>query len=277
MANEDQPIQSSPPTPAGFRISEGPVVRHVSSELGLPPGLPELPKAYGAPLLFAIPRDPRTLFTYWNVDWSELFSEGEPIDRQVYLRIRTSAGADESETAIEPMLGSYYAEVVQPGGEYQTELGYYDGAGNWSAIATSEMVTMPPEDASENVQLDLATVPYHLSFQRLVELFRISNGNALSAIVSRLQARALTESEREMFSPQEWEVFRAMDLSVHQMKAARDQFSQDNGALRKKTEAVLGFGGTSPGGGFGESSSGFGGGSWAGSSPGCFEPERLSN
>ena len=258
MANENQSSESAAPGRSGFRISEGPVVRHGSSELGRPLGLPELPKTYGAPLLFAIPRDPRTLFTYWNVDWSDLFSEREPMDRQVYLRVRTGDGSDESEAAIEPMLGSYYAEVVQPGGEYQTELGYYDGSGNWLPIATSDTVKMPPENVSENVELDLATVPFHLSFQRLVDIFRISNGNALSPILSRLQARALTDAEREMFSPQEWEVFRAMDLSVEQMKAARGQFGQDKGALRKKAEAVLGFGATSPTSGFGGSSWGIG-------------------
>lgn len=268
MANEDQTNQSAAPVRSGFRISEGPVVRNVSAELGLPPSLAELPRVYGAPLLFAIARDPRTLFTYWNVDWSALFSEGEPTDRQVYLRIRPSDGADESEATIEPMLGSHYAQVLQPGGEYQTELGYYGPEGNWVPIATSEKVTMPPEDASEKVELDLATVPFHLSFQRLVDLFRISNGNALSAIMARLQARALSETERGMFSPEEWEVFRAMNVSVDEMKAGRDQFSQDNGALRKKTEAVLGFGATSPSGGFGQSSNAFDSSSWGGSSPG---------
>ena len=140
--------------------------------------------------------------------------------------------------------------------------------GNWVAIATSEKVTMPPEDASEKVELDLATVPFHLSFQRLVDLFRISNGNALSAIMARLQARALSETERGMFSPEEWEVFRAMNVSVDEMKAGRDQFSQDNGALRKKTEAVLGFGATSPSGGFGQAVMRLARASWGGSSPG---------
>jgi hypothetical protein len=120
--------------------------------------------------------------------------------------------------------------------------------------------------------VDLATVPFHLSFQRLVDLFRISNGNALSAIVARLQARALSDTEREMFSPEEWEVFRAMNVSVDQMKAGRDQFSEDKGALRKKAEAVLGFGATSPTGGFGQSSDTFGSSSWGGSSPGGSSP-----
>ena len=258
MANEDQPRESSIPGRSGFRISEGPVVRHISTELGLPPGLPELPRVSGAPLLFAIPRDPRTLFTYWNVDWSDLFSEKEPIDRQVYLRIRRGDGSDESDVAVEPMLGSYYADVVQPGAEYQTELGFYDGGGNWSPIASSEMVTMPPEDVSENMELDLATVPFHLSFQRLVDLFRVSNGNALGAILARLQARALTNSERGLLSPEEWEVIRAMNVSVDEMKTAREKFAQDKSALRKKTEAVLGFGATSPARGFGGSSWGFG-------------------
>ena len=157
------------------------------------------------------------------------------------------------------MLGSYYAPVSRPGGSYQTELGYYGESGSWSAVVTSEAVTMPAETASENGQLDLATVPYHLSFQRLIDLFRTSNGNALTSILGRLQMRSVTPADHDLLSPAEWELFRAMEFSVSDLETAREPFEKQSDALRKKTEAVLGFGATSP-------SHAFGGSSW-GSSP----------
>jgi hypothetical protein len=243
---------------SGFHISDGPVVRRRAAEFGVPEELADLPRVYGPPLLFSIPRDPRTLFTYWNVDWSEIFSKGEPADRQVYLRIRKSDGTDESEAVVEPMMGSYYAGVAQPRGTYQTELGFYDAAGGWSAVATAEPVTMPPDSASENVELDLATVPFHLSFQRLIDLFRSSNGNAIGAILARLQRRALTDNESDLLTAEELEIFRAMNVSVADLQAAREPFEKDDERLRRKTEAVLGFGATSPGRGFGGGESSWG-------------------
>jgi hypothetical protein len=255
MAADDEISERGSVSDAGgFRISEGPMARRWGTETGFPDELAELPRIYGPPLLFAIPRDPRTLFTYWNVDWSDIFSKGEPVDRQVYLRVRKSDGTDESEAVVEPMLGSYYAGVAEPRGTYQAELGFYDAAGGWSAVATAEPVTMPPENASENSELDLATIPFHLSFQRLIDLFRASNGNAIGAILARLQRRIVTEEERDLLTPEEWEVFRALDVSVSELDAARQPFQEDDERLRRKTEAVLGFGATSPGRGLGESS-----------------------
>jgi hypothetical protein len=262
MATPDQTNGRRASEDPGFRISEGLVVGRRVPDVNPGSEFGELPRIYGAPLLFAIPRDPRTLFAYWNVDWSDIFSRGEPIDRQVYLRVKRSDGTDESEAIVEPMLGSYYAGVTQPRGSYLTELGYYDAAGGWSVVATSETVTMPPDSASENTEVDLATVPFHLSFQRLVDLFRASNGNALSAILGRLQRRAVSDSDRDLLTPEELEVFRAMDVSLADIETARQQFGKDDERLRKKTEAVLGFGATSPGRGFGGGES-----SW-GSSPG---------
>jgi hypothetical protein len=115
---------------------------------------------------------------------------------------------------------------------------------------------MPPEGASENLDLHLATLPFHLSFQRLVDLFRASRGDALATILSRLQSRALTPEERALLTPEEWEILKAMDCSVAELETARRDFAprEDDSLLRKRSEAILGFGGTSPSGGFGGSS-----------------------
>jgi len=260
MTREKNKNNDAPQSDAqsGFRISAGPVVRLVSGgerrfELD---DVVELPLVYGPPMLFAIARDPRTIFTYWNIDWPSIFAKTAPIDRQVHLRVRRSDGVEETSAAAEPMAGNCYLTISQPRGAYRVEIGYYRPEGVWNAVATSDEVSMPPQSVAQSVDVDLATIPFHLSFQRLIDLFRASNSGALTEIISRLQKRAVTDEDRARLTAEEWEILRAMNLSLNEVDAARRAFMEraTNEALRKRAEAVLGFGSTSPARGFGESS-----------------------
>src|SRR5690242_10686711 len=111
----------------GFRISGGPVI---SNRAAVAPvsDQGQLPTSYGAPILFAIPRDPRTIFTYWNINWTDAFARNAPADRRVYLRLKRGDGSDEVEESVEPMLGTHFLLVAQPKGAYQVELGFYHPA-----------------------------------------------------------------------------------------------------------------------------------------------------
>lgn len=245
--------------PKGYRISNGPVVRLARTESKLPADLAdavELPRVYGDPLLFAIARDPRTLFVYWNVDWSTIFESTAPVDRQVHLRVYGPDGSEEMTQAVEPMAGNCYLNVAEPCEKYQVELGYYQPAEAWHVVAISERVIMPKERIAGSDEVDVATIPFHLSFQRLIDLFPRSNANALTEVVSRLQDRALSDEERELLTDEEWEILRAMNLSVEQIEAARKAFGdRRNGpALRRRAETLLGVGPSSPSRGFNETS-----------------------
>src|SRR5437588_1558129 len=233
--------------PKGYRISNGPVVRLARTESKLPADLAdaiELPRVYGKPLLFAIARDPRTLFVYWNVDWSAIFENTAPVDRQVHLRVRRTDGSEETPVAVEPMAGNSYLTVSEPRETYRVEIGYYHPAAVWNSVATSEEIKMPSERVTENVDVDLATIPFHLSFQRLIDSFRASNGGGIAEVVARLQKRVVTDEERALLTPEELEIFRAMDLSVDEIGSAhRAFFSADAKELRKRAETLLGFSG----------------------------------
>jgi hypothetical protein len=161
---------------------------------------------------------------------------------------------EESESLIEPMLGSYYALVAQPRGTYRVEIGYYQPAHEWRSIATSDEAVMPAESVSEKVDVDVVTVPYHLSFQRIVDLFRSSNDGALTESIAQLQERA--SDDEESLTAEEREILRAMNISLSDVSAARRAYldSDSRETLRKKLEAILGFGSSSPAGGFGGSS-----------------------
>src|SRR5690348_10892350 len=115
---EEKETNSTQSEPRGeYRISNGPVVRFARSDPKFPSDIPhvELPRVYGAPFLFAIARDPKTLFVYWNIDWSSVFENTAPIDRQVHLRVQRGDGSEEPPVAVEPMAGNSYLNVSEPG------------------------------------------------------------------------------------------------------------------------------------------------------------------
>jgi len=115
---------------------------------------------------------------------------------------------------------------------------------------------MPRDDFVDEKDADFATIPFHLSFQRLIDLFRASSTDALTEIIARLQKRALSDEDGEMLSPEEREILRAMDISIDDLGAARRAFMDRaaNKKLRQRTEAILGFESSSPMNGFGGSS-----------------------
>jgi hypothetical protein len=154
------------------------------------------------------------------------------------------------------MAGNSYLTISEPRGTFRVEIGYYQPKDEWNSVATSEGITIPPDRVSENFGVDVATIPFHLSFQRLIDLFRASNGDALAEIVARLQKRAVSDEDRALLSEEDWEILRAMDLSLNEMIDARLPFATpaNEPALRKRAESILGFGASSPSRAFGESS-----------------------
>src|SRR6266487_5326981 len=242
----------------GFRISNGPVAPQDSEEgrnvrefdnVGLP-------RVHGAPMLFAIARDPCTIFTCWSIDWPTIFAKTVPVDRQVHLRVYRADAVEENSVAVEPMAGYCYIIIPRPSGSYHAEIGYYQPADVWHSVAVSDEVRMPPDRLAAPADFDLATIPFHLRFQRLLDLFGAANSDALTEIVSRLQKRAVTDDERDLLSPKEWETLRAMNVSLEEIRLARATFNgpANAAALRRRAEEIFEFGSSSPASGFGASS-----------------------
>ncbi len=208
--------------------------------------LGELPRSYGRPVLFGIARDPHTLFAYWEIDWPSVFGNKPPVDRKVYLRVLSADGSEQVKVAVEPFAGNHCIAVSQARSNYQIELGYSEPAEVWNSVATSDAIATPPDDISEDASIDVATVPFHLNFQRMVDTFRASryDGDALVEIVGRLQERAddpaeidLTDSDRELL--------RAIDCTLSEagsLERARLRKSDDPFATRRRIESILGFG-----------------------------------
>ena len=215
------------------------------------------PRVYDRPILFAIAQDQHTIFVSWNIDWRCVFEKAMPADRQVYLRVIDNDGLEQKRVAVEPMLGSFYAPVSQPRATYRVELGYYTSRRRWKSVAISEPVAMPADAPSENTQVDVATVPFHISFQKLVDLLNLTNGDPLVTALSRLEDRIVAFAERDVdLAPADREILRALNMSIDDLRGGRVSFAErpNESQLGKRAEAILALGATNPTSGFGASS-----------------------
>lgn len=232
----------------GFQISREPVVSLAADNRPKDSGNSiALPRAYGPPVLFAIARDSRCIFAGWNIEWLSVFEKAMPVDRQVHLRVYRADGLEEKSVAVEAMAGMHYVRTSEPHGSYRVEIGYYQPAEVWHSVAMSNEIVMPPHGITETADVDLVTIPFHLSFQHLVDLFEPANDNELATVISQFQKRALSSEERTRQSPDEKRILRKLDVSPSDIEAARRAFEEANSEkLARRTGALLGFGPSSP-------------------------------
>jgi hypothetical protein len=152
--------------------------------------LGSLPASYGEETLFLVARDPRWLFCYWDFDGSR-YSAGNMRYgyAQFFLKILRADGGQETLVEINPAARNWYVPVHQPDCDYTAELGYFDSEGAWRRVANSGAAHTPPDSlAPETETVDFATVPAHLTFERLLDLVqeRMAEGETLLAALARV-------------------------------------------------------------------------------------------
>lgn len=216
----------------------------------------DLPRSYGTQTLWLMPRDPHSLFAYWDIDWDAAFRDEVPKNRKVYLRVLNVDGAEQAKIEVEPMAGTGYVTVPEADESYLGEIGYYQAAGNWISVASSAAVESPPDQiAGAGEAADFATVPFHLSFQRMLDQIRVAKheSRSLTSMLADLRARASPE-QSETFTPDEHEFVRAMNAASATPRHLPDNTGTPDLWVGQNLERVLGFGATSPASGFGGSS-----------------------
>ncbi len=201
---------TSEPFPAGgrgFEISDQPVVESHRTEIN---SVALAPGGFGVGLgdtddesLFILARDPRSLFVYRRLDWNKHFSVAEADAMKLQLRVLRDDGSEETTTSFDPSVSFAFVDVTSPGTRYYCELGIYEG-NEWKSLGRSNSAETPAAAMSDDLSADFATLPLHLSFQRLLDIFRTSpaRSETLVEAVSEMQtkARALQAS----MSPLDW-------------------------------------------------------------------------
>ncbi len=216
-----------------------------------------LPRSYGTETLSLLARDPHTVFAFWDIDWNAAFRGLASNERKVHLRLLDSDGTEQTAIEVEPMAGSCYVTVADADAAYSGEIGYYHPATTWHCLATSALVTTPPDAYAAGEEVDFATVPFHLSFQRIVDLLQVTRQEnaTLTAMLADLCER-VNSAEHANLTSEQRELARAVETARSTADTSARARSADP-RLQRKLERILGVGSSSsPAGGFGGSSRG---------------------
>ena len=210
-----------------------------------------LTRVHGQPFLFAIARDARTIFATWNIDWRSAFGKAMPADRQVHLRVIGGDGIIETRVTVEPMSAIHYLTISRLYDSYRVEIGYFQPFDTWHSFATSDEVEMPPQGSVELADVDLATIPFHLSFQQLANMFGTTNDTSVARLVSEFQKRVLSSDKPNEATRFDTQILRSLNLSVPEIAATERDFEKiDTEKLARRARAMFRFAATSPARGF---------------------------
>ena len=158
--------------------------------------LGELPPTYFEDTLFLVARDPRWLFSYWDFNWAKYpataFRGGV---KQFFLKITTTAGAEAALVEINPEARNWYVAVNSPETAYSAEIGFFDKAGQWQRVVQSGVAVTPADALADDGSADFATVPAHLTFERLLEMVKekMLEGESLIEALARIAGEGRLE------------------------------------------------------------------------------------
>lgn len=149
-----------------------------------------LPETYHHDSLFLTARDPRWLFSYWDLNWSRVPAHEMRDGRQAYyLRIARLSGEIETLVEIHPGARNWYVPVREGGMIYVAELGYFDRRGAWRGLVRSGEAKTPADALAPECEGEaFASVPQGLTFEKLQELVRqhMDEGETLLEAVARI-------------------------------------------------------------------------------------------
>jgi Domain of unknown function (DUF4912) len=250
MSRSNRPIEDSRP----FEVSERPLVPRPRPRVqasGIDDAnLDQLPRSYGHSMLFAIARDPDSLFVYWDIDWSNVFKKRTPHNRKVYVRAYDRHDREITSIEVEPLASNANVPVARPGNSVRVEIGYFDSERTWHSVAVAPSVMMPPDKMGPLSPGDFALVPFHVTFQRLTELFcgTRRSDETLTQALARLEESASDPQRRGSLTSAEEEVYRAMKASIvgREYHPRRPLAPADEKRLQKRLEQIIGVGATSP-------------------------------
>lgn len=135
-------------------------------------GLGELPWSYGDDVLLALPRDPRTLFLYWDHAPGTLAAAFEGLDHpraQLWLFVKGAGW--ERIRVVDFALESrcWYLHDLEPGRVYRTEIHLLDRQGRDRLLPhASNPMTLPPLGPSPVVDDRFVRIPWDLPLPRLL-------------------------------------------------------------------------------------------------------------
>lgn len=118
-----------------------------------------LPAAYFVDEVVLMPKNPTTLYVYWEIrdDTFEKLSENKDIVDNIVIKL-FKGGNEYKKIIRHERIGSHYIGDVDTNQNYEVFIGYEDKYGNFSEVAHSSEAIAPSDKLSNNLDLVWGTV-----------------------------------------------------------------------------------------------------------------------
>ena len=182
VAGDLRKSKATKPTRAGKTVARPRAKKSAGADIDQ---LGELPRSYGDANIFVVAQEPHWLFCYWD------YTLTDGIEGAVFLRHgRAGAERPEAEVPVPAETNSWYVSVRDADADYYVELGHYNG-GHWKTLTRSGTVLTPRDTLAGFGEPVFANMPFHATFQQLVEKLRgeMREGESLAGALGRLQGR----------------------------------------------------------------------------------------
>lgn len=167
-------------------LEDAPTVTQVGEVRPAFEDLGPLPSHYGSQTLYLVARDPHWLFTYWDLIPAADLALTQAVAPPFHLALFSVDGTRESIVKLDGPLRTFYIRAAHANATYYAELGYFSESGAWQPMMRSAPAETPPENLSQEVATDFANVPFHLSFQQLLEIVKGQNAAGVDSLVGAL-------------------------------------------------------------------------------------------
>jgi hypothetical protein len=138
------------------------------------------------------------------------------------------------------MSATHYITISGLHNSYRVEIGYFQVFDTWHSVAMSSEIEMPPQGSVAFADVDLATIPFHLSFQKLANFFGVANDTPVARVVSEFQKRVSSSDKPNEATPSDTGILRGLNLSLPEITAAQRDFKKiDTEKLARHARAML--------------------------------------
>jgi hypothetical protein len=126
-------------------------------------------------------------------------------------------------------------------------IGYFQPFDSWHSVATSNEVKVPPQGSVELDDVDFVTIPFHLSFEQLADLFAVTNEASIARVVSEFEKRLPSRDKPNETTRSDRQILRDLNLSLPEIGTAeRDLKKIDTQKLARRARAMFRVAATSP-------------------------------
>jgi len=128
------------------------------------------------------------------------------------------------------MTAMHYVRISVLHKSHRMEIGYFQSFDTWHSVATGDEIEIPPLGSVGVAEVDLGTIPFHLSFQQLAHRLGAATNTPVARVVSEFENRVLGTHSPNKTTWIDMQILRHLNLTLREIATAERDSKSSRGA-----------------------------------------------